>query len=501
MSISLLRLRRATLSLSSLLRHNPISSLSSTPPLTPLNSSPIIPSLGSQFRAFRASTISFARPRNVYQNEPEIGPDDILFEGCDYNHWLITVDFPKDPRPSSEEMVDTYVKIAAMIFGTPEEAKKKIYACSTTTYQGFQVECSEEVSKKFEGLPGVVFVLPDSYIDPVNKQYGGDKYDNGIITPRPLPNQQYGRTGGRFGDRNRDSNRPFRPRGEFNQGNPLYDNRGNTQGSAGNFEPPRHPPPQQNYGPPRVAPVNSSSGGQEIYLGYGRDQLSPNQGNYNQGQRGNSYPQGPSVAPGNLTNNTPSPPQGGNIRPGAGENYDQGGNGGYGQGAAGSYGQGAPGRYGQGAAGSYGQGAPGSYGQGAPGSYGQGAPGSYGQGPPGSYGQGAGSYNQGAAGSYGQGVPGSYGQGGAGSYGQGAAGSYGQGGAPGNYGQGAAGNYGQGAGGHCGQGATGSFGQGPSGVVPGQEKLPNYGQPDSVHVEDQRFSQGQQMYDVRPVQK
>lgn len=23
------------------------------------------------------------------------------------------------------------------------------------------------------GLPGVVFILPDSYIDPVNKEYGG----------------------------------------------------------------------------------------------------------------------------------------------------------------------------------------------------------------------------------------------------------------------------------------------------------------------------------------
>ncbi|BAT82676.1 hypothetical protein VIGAN_03272500, partial [Vigna angularis var. angularis] len=54
-----------------------------------------------------------------------------------------------------------------------EEAKQKIYACSTTTYTGFQAVMTEEESKKFEGLPGVIFVLPDSYIDPVNKQYGG----------------------------------------------------------------------------------------------------------------------------------------------------------------------------------------------------------------------------------------------------------------------------------------------------------------------------------------
>ena len=81
-----------------------------------------------------------------------------------------------------------------------EEAKKRIYACSTTTYQGFQAIMTEEESEKFQGncihsiycsynsqikydtdfsvivwtgIPGVVFILPDSYIDPQNKEYGG----------------------------------------------------------------------------------------------------------------------------------------------------------------------------------------------------------------------------------------------------------------------------------------------------------------------------------------
>lgn len=89
-----------------------------------------------------------------------------------------------------------------------EEAKKKMYACSTTTYTGFQAVMTEEESKKFEGicsypnfhdlievmgngiwfstfltgLPGVIFVLPDSYIDPVNKQYGGKKSTPSIIS-------------------------------------------------------------------------------------------------------------------------------------------------------------------------------------------------------------------------------------------------------------------------------------------------------------------------------
>jgi len=35
--------------------------------------------------------------------------------------------------------------------GSVEEAKKKMYACSTTTYTGFQAEIDEETAQKFEG--------------------------------------------------------------------------------------------------------------------------------------------------------------------------------------------------------------------------------------------------------------------------------------------------------------------------------------------------------------
>ncbi|XP_074300501.1 multiple organellar RNA editing factor 9, chloroplastic-like isoform X2 [Silene latifolia] len=105
--------------------------------------------------------------------------DEIIFEGCDYNHFLIVMDFGKDPnrRPPRDQMIETYVQTAANVLGSVEEAKTKIYACSTTTYTGFQVEVDEETSKKFE----------DSYLDPVNKEYGGDKYINGEIIPRQPP--------------------------------------------------------------------------------------------------------------------------------------------------------------------------------------------------------------------------------------------------------------------------------------------------------------------------
>ncbi|KAJ8443074.1 hypothetical protein Cgig2_004279 [Carnegiea gigantea] len=97
----------------------------------------------------------------------------IMLPGCDYKHWLIVMDFPKDPAPSREQMIDTYLNTLATVLGSMEEAKKNMYAFSTTTYTGFQCTVDEETSEKFKGLPGVLWVLPDSYIDVKNKDYGG----------------------------------------------------------------------------------------------------------------------------------------------------------------------------------------------------------------------------------------------------------------------------------------------------------------------------------------
>ncbi|MBA0654542.1 hypothetical protein Goklo_021529 [Gossypium klotzschianum] len=114
----------------------------------------------------------------------------IMLPGCDYNHWLIVMEFPKDPAPTREQMIETYLNTLATVLGSMEEAKKNMYAFSTTTYTGFQCTVSEETSEKFKGLPGVLWVLPDSYIDVKNKDYGGDKYINGEIIPCKYPTYQ-----------------------------------------------------------------------------------------------------------------------------------------------------------------------------------------------------------------------------------------------------------------------------------------------------------------------
>ncbi|KAJ4778823.1 multiple organellar RNA editing factor [Rhynchospora pubera] len=166
----------------------------------------------------------------------------ILLPGCDYNHWLIVMEFPKDPAPTREEMIETYLQTLATVLGSMEEAKKNMYAFSTTTYTGFQCTVSEETSEKFKGLPGVLWVLPDSYIDVKNKDYGGDKYVNGEIIPCTYPTYQP---------------REKRP--------PKYESRRYERRRSGPPPPRRAPAPQTQSGstapPPRHAPAPQTQSG------------------------------------------------------------------------------------------------------------------------------------------------------------------------------------------------------------------------------------------------
>ncbi|KAF7837792.1 multiple organellar RNA editing factor 3, mitochondrial [Senna tora] len=139
-------------------------------------------------------------PSPNWSNRPP--KETILLDGCDYEHWLIVMEFTDNPKPSEEEMINTYVKTLAQVVGSEEEAKKKIYSVSTAEYTGFGALISEELSYKVKGLPGVLWVLPDSYLDVPNKDYGGDLFVDGKVIPRP----QY-----RFSERQPTRNRP-RPR-------------------------------------------------------------------------------------------------------------------------------------------------------------------------------------------------------------------------------------------------------------------------------------------------
>ncbi|KAL6279769.1 hypothetical protein ACE6H2_016650 [Prunus campanulata] len=316
MALSSLRLRRTLCSLSTLHR-----SLSATSALSfsHSSSSPLLngptsaqsPASHPQSwtlllhsRTFRSSSLSSARsaPYDNNQND-KMDPNTILFEGCDYNHWLIVMDFPKDNLPPAEEMVRTYEETCAKGLNiSVEEAKQKMYACSTSTYKGFQVVMSEEESQKFEG----------------------DKYVNGTIYPRPPP-VHHGRQQGRYHGRNRNPDPPRYDRQgptPNQQGNPSYNQQGPMQG-RGNYG------PSQTYGSPRQGdnrgplPVNTPGG---------RDANQPGrdpQRNFPQGDQRNYAPPGPVGFSQDDRNYVP--PQT--------ETHGQGLGGFQGQGTAGAYGQ------------------------------------------------------------------------------------------------------------------------------------------------------------------
>ncbi|PKA45981.1 DAG protein, chloroplastic [Apostasia shenzhenica] len=133
-----------------------------------------------------------------------------LFPGCDYEHWLIVMDKPGGENATKEQMIDCYIKTLAKVLGSEEEAKKKIYNVSCERYFGFGCEIDEETSNKLEGLPGVLFVLPDSYVDPEYKDYGAELFVNGEIVKRsperqrrvePVPQRAQDRP--RYSDRTR----------------------------------------------------------------------------------------------------------------------------------------------------------------------------------------------------------------------------------------------------------------------------------------------------------
>ncbi|KAF8775988.1 hypothetical protein HU200_004003 [Digitaria exilis] len=122
-------------------------------------------------------TISWGRP-----------PKEIVaIDGCDFEHWLVVMEGPpgdrSSPDVSCDEIIDSYIKTLAQVVGSDEKARKKIYSVSTRHYFAFGARISEELSHKLRELPKVLCVLPDSYLDVNNKDYGGEPFINGKAVP------------------------------------------------------------------------------------------------------------------------------------------------------------------------------------------------------------------------------------------------------------------------------------------------------------------------------
>ncbi|KAJ6897832.1 hypothetical protein NC652_024605 [Populus alba x Populus x berolinensis] len=175
-------------------------------------------------------------PSPNWTNRPP--KETILLDGCDYNHWLIVMEFPNDPKPTEEEMINAYVKTLSSVLGSEEEAKKSIYSVSTTTYTGFGALISEELSYKVKG----------------------DLYEDGKVIHRP----QY-----RYNERQQQTRNRPRPRYDRRRETMQVERRETVQRQNWSQDP--RPPVKQ----PASDNVQNSTQG-------GGGEFSMNQGQFNQ---------------------------------------------------------------------------------------------------------------------------------------------------------------------------------------------------------------------------
>ncbi|XP_039026556.1 multiple organellar RNA editing factor 8, chloroplastic/mitochondrial-like [Hibiscus syriacus] len=153
-----------------------------------------------------ASRSSLNDPNPNYSNRPP--KETILLDGCDFEHWLVVMEPPKEDA-TRDDIIDTYIKTLAQVVGSEDEARMKIYSVSTRHYYAFGALVSEELSYKIKELPGVRWVLPDSYLDVKNKDYGGEPFINGQAVPYdPKYHEEWVRNNARANERNRRNDRP-----------------------------------------------------------------------------------------------------------------------------------------------------------------------------------------------------------------------------------------------------------------------------------------------------
>ncbi|GAU38407.1 hypothetical protein TSUD_52320 [Trifolium subterraneum] len=179
--------------------------------LRPLSAAAVISHrtlLLNSYRALstRATTSSLNDPNPNWSNRPP--KETILLDGCDFEHWLVVMEKPKDD-PTRDEIIDRYIKTFAQVIGSEEEARMKIYSVSTRHYFAFGALCSEEISNKIKDLPNVQWVLPDSYLNVREKDYGGEPFINGQAVPYdPKYHEEWVRNNARANERNRRNDRP-----------------------------------------------------------------------------------------------------------------------------------------------------------------------------------------------------------------------------------------------------------------------------------------------------
>ncbi|MFS7946810.1 hypothetical protein Hanom_Chr06g00540681 [Helianthus anomalus] len=214
----------------------------------------------------RPTTSSLNDSSPNWSNRPP--KETILLDGCDFEHWLVVVDKPEG-EPTRDEIIESYINTLAKVVGSLcyDEARMKIYSVSTRCYYAFGALVSEELSYKLKELPGVRWVLPDSYLDVINKDYGGEPFIDGKAVPYdPRYHEEWIKNNERANQRNK-RNTPRnseRPRNFERRRENMQNNRGppNMDGPPPSMRPQGPPSPPYNRGLPQSPPPPYNAGPQ-----------------------------------------------------------------------------------------------------------------------------------------------------------------------------------------------------------------------------------------------
>ncbi|KAJ0047021.1 hypothetical protein Pint_04706 [Pistacia integerrima] len=217
----------------------------------------------------RATSSSLNDPNPNWSNRPP--KETILLDGCDFEHWLVVME-PPEGNATRDEIIDSYIKTLAMVIGSEQEARMKIYSVSTRCYYAFGALVSEELSYKLKELPRVRWVLPDSYLDVKNKDYGGEPFINGEAVPYdPKYHEEWIRNNARANERNRRNDRPrnFDRSRNFERRRENVQNRDFQNQGMPNSAPNSNMPPPSNMPPNNMGrmPPNNMGGPSNNYGG------------------------------------------------------------------------------------------------------------------------------------------------------------------------------------------------------------------------------------------
>ncbi|KAG9459784.1 hypothetical protein H6P81_004292 [Aristolochia fimbriata] len=238
--------------------------------------------VGLRYFATRPTTSSLNDPSPNWSNRPP--KETILLDGCDFEHWLIVME-PPDENATRDDIIDSYIKTLAQVVGSEEEARKKIYSVSTRCYFAFGCLVSEELSYKIKELPRVRWVLPDSYLDVKNKDYGGEPFIDGKAVPYdPKYHEEWIRNNARANERSRRNDRPR----NFDRSRNFERRRENMQNRdvnvASNPMPNRNMQTSPNPGAVGGGPAPYQSQGSVPTGGYQNQGVAPNSGHPSQVQ-------------------------------------------------------------------------------------------------------------------------------------------------------------------------------------------------------------------------